>query len=90
MQEEQSGEKGRDKEFTIIVNARKKTWNEKKISFRQVVVLAFGAYDDNPDVSYTVTYSKGPEPNPEGRLVDGRSVIVKDGMVFNVKRTNKS
>ena len=90
MQETHGDEKGRDKEFQIIVNAREKTWREKKISFREVVVLAFGAYDDNPDVSYTVTYSNGPEPNPEGRLVDGKSVKVQDRMIFNVKRTNKS
>lgn len=90
MQEEKNKENGPDKEFTIIVNGREKVWREKKISFRQVVELAFGTYEDNPDVSYTVTYSKGPEPKPEGRLVDGQNVNVKDRMIFNVKRTNKS
>jgi len=77
-------------DFTIIVNARKKKWTEKKISFRQAVELAYGSFEDNPDISYTVTYSDGPEPKPEGRLVDGQSVKVKNGMIFNVKRTDKS
>lgn len=90
MQEEKDKDNGQDKEFTIIVNGREKVWREKKISFRQVVELAFGTYEDNPDVSYSVSYSKGHDPKPEGRLVDGQSVNVKDKMIFNVKRTNKS
>jgi hypothetical protein len=89
MQEEANENIG-DRTVTLIVNGRKKPWHEKKISFREVVELAYGTYDPSPNVSYTVTFSKGPDQNPEGRLVDGKSVRVKDGMIFNVKRTNKS
>ncbi len=79
-----------EKEFTIIVNTREKEWAEKKISYEQVVTLAFGSYSTDPNVVYTVTYTKGEEPKHEGSLVKGQSVPVKNGMVFNVTQTNKS
>lgn len=80
-----------EKEFTIIVNTREKKWNDKKISYQQVVELAFGSYSDNEDVVvYTATYSKGEHTHHEGSLVKGQDVPVKDGMIFNVTQTNKS
>ncbi len=80
----------KQKDIIIIVNAREKPWNEKEISYKQVVELAFGSYSDDPNVIYTVTYSRGEEPKHEGSLVKGASVKVKKGMVFNVTQTNKS
>lgn len=77
------------KETTIIVNTREHVWGEHKISYEQVVVLAFGSIDSNPDTIYTVTFKKGPE-NKEGSLVAGKDTPVKDGMIFNVSRTNRS
>lgn len=79
-----------DRQFTIIVNARKKLWQKKEITYEEVVVLVFGTYEDNENIVYTVTYSKGDKPNHEGSLVKGGSVKVKDGMIFNVTRTDKS
>lgn len=76
--------------FTIIVNAREKTWEEPQISFEQVIVLAFGSYDPNPNKGYTVTYSKGREPKPEGTMVKGSVVRVKNKMIFDVTATDKS
>lgn len=78
------------KTFSIIVNARPKEWGEKVISYKEVVELAYDTSPDNPDITYTITYSKGPESNREGSLVKGKSVKVKDGMIFNVTRTDKS
>jgi len=77
-------------EFIIIVNGREKQWCEKTITFQQVVALAFGNYQDNPDTVYTVTYAKGPQQNPEGSMVKGTKVFVINKMVFNVTATNKS
>ena len=81
---------GQNKEFDIIVNAREKKWYEKKISFEQVVVLAFGVFDNNESTSYTVTYKRGEDRKPEGSMVMGDSIVVKDKMIFNVTATNKS
>lgn len=75
---------------TIFVNTRPKKWSAREISFQEVVVLAFGNYSDDPNVVYTVTFSKGPESKREGTMVSGQSVKVKEGMVFNVTQTNKS
>ena len=76
--------------ITLIVNGRPKEWKEKKISFDQVVVLAFGKYDPNPNIVYTVTYDRGPHQNPEGTMVRGDVVRVKNKMVFNATATDKS
>ena len=82
----------KDKHFrvAIIINGRPKPWTEKTITFEQVVVLAFGAYDPNPNKVYTVTYDRGPHQNPEGSMVNGDKVCVKDKMIFNVTATDKS
>lgn len=82
--------KPKSKEFKIIVNAREKAWKESAISFEQVVMLAFGTYDNNPNKGYTVTYSKGPKPNKEGTMVKGSVVYVKNNMIFDVTATDKS
>lgn len=77
-------------EFVIIVNGREKQWNQKTISFKEVVILAFGNYQENPNTVYTVTYAKGPHQNSEGSMVKGDKVFVTNKMVFNVTATNKS
>lgn len=78
------------KTVTIIVNTRPKEWDKKEISYREVVELAFGSYSEDENVVYTVTYTKGHEPHHEGSLVKGGSVKVKDKMIFNVSKTDKS
>lgn len=80
---------GHDKEITIIVNAREKSFRGKEISFEQVVALAFGSVSSNPNIVYTVTYKKG-EGNKEGTMDKGDTVRVKQGMIFNVTQTDKS
>jgi hypothetical protein len=83
--------KDHDKSITIIVNTREKEWDKKKISYQEVVILAYGEYSDNPLISYTVTYSNGPKQNPEGSMVkNGKDVHIHDGMIFNVTKTDKS
>jgi len=77
-------------DFTIIVNATPKSWTERTISFDQLVVLAFGAISNRPETGYTVTYSRGWEPKPEGTMVKGSVVKVKNKMVFDVTATDKS
>ena len=79
------------KVVTLIVNGRQKEWPEhKKISFREVVVLAYGVFEAAPNIEYTVTYSNGPRQNPQGIMVDGDEVKVQEGMNYNATRTDKS
>jgi hypothetical protein len=75
---------------TIIVNTRPKPWTKKRISFAEVVALAYPTPPAGENIVYTVGYFDGPPNRPEGSLTDGESVRVRDQMVFDVKFTDKS
>ena len=80
-----------DKKIAITVNGREKRVEHDELTFEQLVTLAFG---DNPptgqDISFTITYRRGGGRDPEGTLVEGRSVKVRKGTTFNVTATDKS
>ncbi len=78
------------KEFTIVVNGREKVVTEKEMSFAAIVDLAFDNPQRGENIIFTVTYRKGEGKKPEGTLVDGDTIKIKDGMIFNVTRTDKS
>lgn len=82
-------EKGHDKPVEIIVNGREETFVGKRITFQQVIEIAFGNYEDNENIVYTVSYSKGDE-HEEGTMVKGDDVKVKKEMIFNATRSDKS
>ena len=91
MNEKDKPDKGKpEKEYTIIVNTREKVVTEKELTFAQVVALAFDPVPSGPYIVITVTYRRGHGNKPEGSLVEGETVKVKDGMVFNVTATDKS
>lgn len=79
-----------DSHVILIVNGRQKPWEKRRIGFEEIVVLAFGTYNNNPKVVYTVTYDNGPHQNPEGSMTKGDIVRVKNKMVFNATATDKS
>jgi hypothetical protein len=79
-----------ERKLTIIVNARPREWSGRTISFEQVLPLAFDPVRTEPFILYTVMYSRGPRANPEGELVAGGSVRVKNRMVFLVTETDRS
>lgn len=81
---------GHDKEFNIIVNTRPEVWKEKKITYEQVIIVAYGEYIDDEFNVYSITFTKGEKPQHEGSLTKGKSVPVKDGMIFDVTHTNRS
>ena len=79
---------GHDKTYSIIVNGRPREVTDHKLSYWEVIRLAFPGAQPAPNVVYTVTYS-----NPHGRdgsLVDGEEVTIKDGFIFNVRKTDQS
>jgi len=89
-QEDNGGHSSHDKSITIIINGRKKVVTAKKLSFEEIINLAF---DNNPPVGenivITVTYSKG-EDGKQGTLLPDDEVKIKEGMIFNVTATDKS
>jgi len=86
---ENKNESQEKKDVIIIVNGREKTVAKEEISFSEVVALAFDT-PQNETVIFTVTYRRGHGNKPEGSMVSGESVRVKEGMIFNVSATNKS
>ncbi|MHB1052112.1 MAG: multiubiquitin domain-containing protein [Thiobacillus sp.] len=79
---------GQNKASTIIVNGRPREVTDKTVSYEEIVKLAFPDEPSNQDIDFTVAYA-----NPHGKdgtLVAGQGVHVKEGMVFNVTKTNRS
>ena len=81
---------GQNKVYLIFINTREKEWTKKSITFDEVVVLAFGSISNDPNIVYTVTYKKGDNNKPEGIMVKGDEIKVKNEMRFNVTQTNRS
>ena len=80
--------KTRKTRVTIVVNSKVFPWDKPKISYAEVVALS--QYAGQPDIPYTITYTKGPAHKPEGDLVNGASVHVNDRMDFHVSPTGES
>ncbi|MDO8381001.1 multiubiquitin domain-containing protein [Phenylobacterium sp.] len=78
------------REYEIVVNARKVKVTSRDLTYAQVVALAFNPVPTGPDVIFTVTYRKGPPANPKGTLPEGGTVTIKNGMIFVVTQTNRS
>lgn len=77
-------------EISIVINGRSRTVTDKELTFQQVVSLAFDPPPTGDNVEFTITYRRGHGDKPEGSLLPGGSVKVKDGMVFSVSATDKS
>ena len=76
------------KTVTIKVNGRPRSVEKRRHTYREIAALAY----PNPDFkrfNYTTTYLHGVD-GAEGDLVEGETVMVKNGMVFNVRRSDKS
>ena len=61
-----------------------------EVTRRAVVHLAYENPPYGENTIFTVTYKRGDNHKPEGSLVAGDSVKVKEGVVFNVVATDKS
>lgn len=78
------------KEVIIIVNGTPHKWTKEKISFKEVIFLAFGRFIDKTTMVYTVAYEDGPRQNPEGSMFSSQEVFVKLKMIFHATETDKS
>lgn len=79
---------GQNKQAVVIINGRPREVTGQKITYSQLVQLAFPDDQPNEATVYTITYS-----NPHGKdgtLVSGQDVHVKEGMIFNVTKTSRS
>lgn len=79
---------GHNKTFMIMVNGRPREVTDKKLTYLQVVQLAYPGEQPSDTIVFTVTYS---DPHgKDGTLVAGQEVEIKNGMNFNVRKTDKS
>lgn len=78
------------KEITIVINGTTKTIQKERLTFEEVIALAFDNPPTGDGVQFTVQYSRGHSDKPKGTLVEGQSVQTKDGMEFDVTPTNRS
>ena len=86
-----ANEEKKDKVVTIFVDGTYQPWeNKEDITFAEVVTFAYPDFGQNPKITYSVTYDKGPENNREGILPVGGEVAVKNEMEFRVSRTGES
>ena len=76
------------KKVDIVVNDATYPVPKDKITFDQLVHLAFGA-GANPADGYRISYDRG-HGNASGKLKPGGSIEVVEGMDFTVTGTGQS
>ena len=74
--------------YEIFVNTRRKDVDTRVLTFTQVCQLAYP--DPGPDPTFTVTFKNADQPTRDGLLTQGQTVTLKDGTMFDVRKTNKS
>ena len=78
------------KDTLIYVRGRKYEVKGEKISYDEVVNLAYPNARHGPDYEYDATWKDGPRGQSDGILKEGETVQVVEGMKFDVKFTDKS
>lgn len=75
--------------FDIFVNGTLETWPHKTMNYELAVKLAFPNGPQGGNIKYSVTWTK--PDGQEGSLRQGtKPVDVVDGMIFDVRNTDKS
>ena len=67
----------------ITVNGVQHDWFEGEITYTEIVYMS----DKFPELTYTITFTKGHAKKPQGILFPGNSIRVKGGMSFTVAFT---
>jgi hypothetical protein len=82
---------GAEKMVTVLIDGTPYQVPKKEvITYAEVVTLAHPDYPQHPEITYSVTYTRGNGHKPEGILAVGDNVKVKEGMSFVVNRTGQS
>lgn len=72
----------------IFVNGTEEEWTPPQMTYAQAIKLAFPNGTPGGDIRYTVSWTK--PDGQEGALREGQHVDVVDGMIFDVRNTDKS
>jgi len=87
----QNDSKDKEKDVKIVVNGTEETVRKGYVDYDQIV--AFGVALGLPmgqNILYTITYRKAEGKPHQGDLVQGQTVEIKHGTIFNVTATDKS
>jgi hypothetical protein len=79
---------GHNKTYSIVVNGRPRVVTDHKLTYLQVVQLAYPGEQPTDTIVFTVTYSH--LHGRDGSLIAGQEVTIRDGMIFNVRKTDQS
>jgi hypothetical protein len=63
---------------------------QEQMTYAEIVTLAHPDYPQHPEITYSITYTRGHGEKPEGILAPNTSVKIKKGMSFVVNRTGQS
>lgn len=90
MLKENSGKKIK-KEITVVINVEEKEVEKRDYSFQEIIVLAYGSFDDSQK-SYTMitTLNKDKSEKHSREYSFGDEIKMKEGMRINVDSTNRS
>lgn len=81
----------KDKTVTIYIDGTPYEVEKKDdVSYEEVVNLSDPTFPQNPQNTYSVTYTHGQGNKPEGILAPGANVKAKEGMRFRVNKTGQS
>ena len=72
----------------IVVNGEEKKISQGSLTFHEICVLAFPEGPFGDAIRYTVTYTY--KHGGDVSMVQGESVEVENGMIFNVGNTDRS
>jgi hypothetical protein len=81
---------GPDRTVTIYVNTDPHQVEQGKLTFQQIVQLAFPNEAGKPDILFKVSYRLGRGHSELKTLAEGGDVQAQEGMIFNVSYENRS
>lgn len=76
--------------YKIVVNGRHREVHKSQLTFDEIVELAFENPPQGEFICFTITYRGGDSSKPEGTLLEGETINLVCGMIFNVTATDKS
>ena len=82
------GSSDHKKEIRIFINTREFVVPKTKLTYQELVDMAYPGDVPSPDKVYEITYSS--EHGPDGSLRAGGEATMKERMVFNLGTRNRS
>jgi hypothetical protein len=80
-----------EKVITVVINGEPKEVEKRDYTFQEVVVLAYGSYDDSQKSYTMISTLKNDKGNKHSQEYSFGDVIkMKEGMRINVDSTNRS